>query len=179
MKTKMLTGVVAWYSSILVYCWGQKLKWHGTYFPRTCSPLLPCKQNRQSQLHCKYDWSKLTTTIYFPLAMIHLGMYLSYNSSQDVRGSLLEDFLEVSFFLRRARRRGQLISYIGYWHLLEEEMTTHFSILAGIIPQTEEPGRLQFMGSQRVRHDWNNWEHTLSFLHGTFSCGSTLVNAWG
>ena len=81
--------------------------------------------------------------------MIHLGMYLSYNSSQDVRGSLLEDFLEVSFFLRRARRRGQLISYIGYWHLLEEEMTTHFSILAGIIPQTEEPGRLQFMGLQR------------------------------
>ena len=106
--------------------------------------------------------------------MIHLGMYLSYNSSQDVRGSLLEDFLEVSFFLRRARRRGQLISYIGYCHLLEKEMTTHFSILARIIPQTEEPGRLQFMGSQRVRHDWNNWELTLSFLHGTFRCGNHL-----
>ena len=35
----------------------------------------------------------------------------------------------------------------------EEEMATHFSILALEIPWTEEPGRLQFMGSQRVRHD--------------------------
>ena len=37
---------------------------------------------------------------------------------------------------------------------LEKEMATHFSILAWRIPWTEEPGRLQFMGSQRVRHDW-------------------------
>ena len=36
---------------------------------------------------------------------------------------------------------------------LEEEMTTHSSILAWRIPWTEEPGRLQFIGSQRVRHD--------------------------
>ena len=105
--------------------------------------------------------------------MIHLGMCLSYNSSQNVRGSLLGDFLEVSFFLRRARRRGQLISHIGYCHLLEEEMTTHFSILARIIPHRGAWKATQFMGSQRVRHDWN-WEHTLSFLHGTFSCGNHL-----
>ena len=30
----------------------------------------------------------------------------------------------------------------------------HSSILATIIPWTEEPGGLQFMGSQRVEHDW-------------------------
>ena len=36
---------------------------------------------------------------------------------------------------------------------LEEEMTTHSSILAWEIPQTEESGRLQSMGSQRVEHD--------------------------
>ena len=36
---------------------------------------------------------------------------------------------------------------------LEEEMTTHSSILAWKIPWTEEPGRLQPMGSQRVGHD--------------------------
>ena len=35
---------------------------------------------------------------------------------------------------------------------LEEEMATHFSILAWKIPWTEELGRLQSMGSQRVRH---------------------------
>jgi len=37
---------------------------------------------------------------------------------------------------------------------LEEEMATHSSILAGIIPWTEKPGRLQSIGLQRVRHDW-------------------------
>ena len=36
---------------------------------------------------------------------------------------------------------------------LEEEMTTHSSILALIIPWTEEHGQLQSMGSQRVGHD--------------------------
>ena len=36
---------------------------------------------------------------------------------------------------------------------LEKEMATHFSILAWRIPWTEEPGRLQSMGSQRVRHN--------------------------
>ena len=33
-------------------------------------------------------------------------------------------------------------------------MATHSSILAWRIPWTEEPGGLQSMGSQRVRHDW-------------------------
>ena len=32
-------------------------------------------------------------------------------------------------------------------------MATHSSILAWKMPWTEEPGRLQSMGSQRVRHD--------------------------
>ena len=36
----------------------------------------------------------------------------------------------------------------------EKEMATHFSILAWKIPWTEEPGRLQSIGSQRVGHNW-------------------------
>ena len=36
---------------------------------------------------------------------------------------------------------------------LEEEMATHPRILTWKIPWTEEPGRLQSMGFQRVRHD--------------------------
>ena len=36
---------------------------------------------------------------------------------------------------------------------LEKEMATHFSILPGKIPQTEEPGRLQSLWSQRVGHN--------------------------
>ena len=36
---------------------------------------------------------------------------------------------------------------------LEKEMATHSSTLACKIPRTEEPGRLQSVGSQRVGHD--------------------------
>ena len=39
---------------------------------------------------------------------------------------------------------------LGWEDSLEEEMATHASILAWRIPWTEEPGRLQSMGSQRV-----------------------------
>ena len=42
---------------------------------------------------------------------------------------------------------------------LEKEMAAHSSILAWKIPWTEEPGGLQFMGSQRVRHDWATKQH--------------------
>ena len=41
---------------------------------------------------------------------------------------------------------------LGQEDPLEKEMATHVSILAWRIPWTEEPGRLQFMGSQRVGH---------------------------
>ena len=36
---------------------------------------------------------------------------------------------------------------------LEKEIATHSNILAWEIPQTQEPGRLQFMGSLRVGYD--------------------------
>ena len=42
---------------------------------------------------------------------------------------------------------------LGQKDPLEEEMATHSSILAWKNPWTEEPGGLQSMESQRVRHD--------------------------
>ena len=42
---------------------------------------------------------------------------------------------------------------LGWENPLEKEMATHSSILAWRNPWTEEPGRLQSMGSQRVGHD--------------------------
>ena len=42
---------------------------------------------------------------------------------------------------------------LGQEDPLEKEMVTHSSILAWSIPWTEEPGRLQSTGSQRVGHD--------------------------
>ena len=42
---------------------------------------------------------------------------------------------------------------LGQEDSLEKEMATNCSTLAWKIPWMEEPGRLQSMGSQRVRHD--------------------------
>ena len=54
------------------------------------------------------------------------------------------------------------VQSLGQEDTLEEEMATHSSILAWKIPWTEEPGRLQSMGSQRVGHDW------VTSLHFTY-----------
>ena len=45
------------------------------------------------------------------------------------------------------------VQSLGWEDLLEKEMATHSSILAWRIPWTEESGKLQSMGLQRVRHD--------------------------
>ena len=44
------------------------------------------------------------------------------------------------------------VQSLGQGDLLEEEIATYSSIVACIIPWTEEPGGLQSMGSQRVGH---------------------------
>ena len=46
-----------------------------------------------------------------------------------------------------------LVQSLGCEDPLEKEMATHSSTLAWKIPWTEEPGKLQSMGSQRVRYD--------------------------
>ena len=45
------------------------------------------------------------------------------------------------------------VQFLDWEDPLEKEMATHSSILAWEIPWTKEPGELQSMGSQRVRHD--------------------------
>ena len=45
------------------------------------------------------------------------------------------------------------MQFLGQEDPLERSMATHSSIFAWRIPWTEEPGRLQSRGSQRVTHD--------------------------
>ena len=61
------------------------------------------------------------------------------------------------------------VRYLGWEDPLEKEMATHSSTLAWKIPWTEEPGRLQSMGSQRVGHDRatslnSHWYYAFYFL---------------
>ena len=73
--------------------------------------------------------------------------------------------VETTLYTREASLVAQLVKtlptmqetpvwFLGWEDPLKEGMATHSNILAWRIPWTEEPGRLQSMGSQRVEHDW-------------------------
>jgi len=56
---------------------------------------------------------------------------------------------------------------LGWEDPLEEGMAIHSSILAWRIPWTEEPGRLQSTGLQRVRHDRSDLACTPAAKHNS------------
>ena len=58
------------------------------------------------------------------------------------------------------------IQSLGWEDSLKEEMTTHSSIVAWKIPWTEEPGRLQSMGLQKVGHNWA-YTHAHNLINST------------
>ena len=49
--------------------------------------------------------------------------------------------------------RETCVQFLGWEDALEKGTGTHFSILAWKIPWTEESGKLQSIGTQRVRHN--------------------------
>ena len=64
-----------------------------------------------------------------------------------VAGSIVKNLPAVQ------KKQETRVPFLGQEDPLEEEMATHSCILALKIPWTEETGRLQIMGSQRVGHD--------------------------
>ena len=79
--------------------------------------------------------------------------------------------------------------YLGWEDPLEKEMATHSSVLAWKIPWMEEPGGLQSMRLQRVRHNWATNSPSYLYLHVSFwkiqelNCnnlrGWEVSNWWG
>ena len=104
-------------------------------------------------------------------SLFNLGNYLgnlSFSWLADGEGrrqnsyhcnlALLSLLLRVSLVAQMVKHlpamRETRVRSLGWEDPLEKEMATHSSILAWEIPWTEDPGRLQSMGSQRVGHDW-------------------------
>ena len=56
----------------------------------------------------------------------------------------------------KSRTRLSNFTLTFHFHALEEEMATHYSVLAWRIPGMGEPGGLPSMGSHRVGHDWSD-----------------------
>jgi len=73
----------------------------------------------------------------------------SRTSEAEERISELED----KMVKRLPTMQETWVQSLDWEALLEKEMVTHSSTLAWKIPWMEEPGSLQSMGSQRVRHD--------------------------
>ena len=66
----------------------------------------------------------------------------------NIQTSLVAQTVKYLSTMRETR-----VQSLGWEDPLEKEMATHSSILAWRLPWTEEPGRLQSTGSQRVRHN--------------------------
>ena len=69
-------------------------------------------------------------------------------AAQDFKASLVPQMVKSLPEMQEIQ-----VQSLGQEDPLEKGMATHSTILAWKIPWTEESGRLQSMGSQRVRHD--------------------------
>ena len=65
------------------------------------------------------------------------------------------------------------VQFLGQEHPLQKQMATHSSILAWRIPWTVEPGGLQSMGIQRIRHNWVTSIFTFSLKSWSWMSGET------
>ena len=77
-----------------------------------------------------------------------LIVFLLYIAAPEARASLLAQMVKNLPAMQETR-----VQYLGQENPLEKEMATHSNIFAWRIPWTEEPGGLQSMMLQRVRHD--------------------------
>ena len=113
-------------------------------------------------------WSKVTqsrsTELLLHYYYLHYYTYyfdLKYNISSTHASSFSPGvhclvFIKCSVNKCLPAMRETQIWSLGQEDPLEKEMATHSSTLAWKIPWMKEPGRLQSMGLQRVRHDWSD-----------------------
>ena len=97
----------------------------------------------------------------FPVAQ----MVKNLPATQETRVQRMTERLRVSLSAEQGRfpgdslikdipaMQGMWVRSLGWEDPLEQEMATHSSVLAWRIPWTEDPGRLQSVGLQRVGHN--------------------------
>ena len=111
-----------------------------------------------SKVPHSHQGSGVTHNFFFPSGSSHLHDPSKQVCAQ-VRATLVAQTV----------KRLPAMQETGVWSLgweepLEKEMAAHSSTLAWKIPWTEEHGRLQSMGSQRVGHDWATSLHFITLV---------------
>ena len=106
-------------------------------------PHLLIQSSVDGHLGCLYFWGILNS------AVINFGVHVPL-------------WISIFIFFPDIYSRVELLDHMV---ALEKAMATHSSTLAWKIPWTEEPGRLQSMGSLRVGHDWATSLSLFTFLH--------------
>ena len=116
---------------------------------------------------------------YNPMFIFQQETAIKINISSDARRTEKYRYLGSDYCISKVFYRASLMAQkvknlpamqktqvwtLGWEDPLEKEMVTHSNILAWKIPWMEEPGRLQFMGSQKVRHNWATNTHFLKGL---------------
>ena len=107
-----------------------------------------------------------------PVRNTHLGKISRNHIEEVMRKSKREDNRSIWCFLWHHLPHCEMkwvlwlrsFNCASGW-MTEKAMATHSSALAWEVPWTEEPGRLQSMGSRRVGHDWVNSLAFFTFMH--------------
>ena len=145
-------------------------RFHTLWSNWTCSPrLLKPMLSRD----CAPQQEKSPRWVAHP-PQLEISLYLPYldkactqhQSSKAARSYFLNcvpilwAFLEAQMVNNMPAIQETQLRSLGWEDPLEEGMATHSSILVWRIPWTEEPGGLQSIWLQRVRHDWSNLVYT-------------------
>ena len=151
------------------------------------------------------------TTIFYQMAIYYKNILIDGNKASWVKGIFLQWTASLVFpkLMSPSYIAQSVLSYENFrnWYssvilfngwlislIVEKAVVPHSSTLAWRVPWTEEPVRLQSMGSLRVRHDWatslslftlmhwrRKWQPTPVFLPGESQGQGSLVGCrlWG
>ena len=105
-----------------------------------------------------YKYNCVVIWTFFDIATLGLAWKLTFSS--PVATAEFSKFAGILSSMQETQ-----VWSLGWEDTLEEEMVTHSSSLAWKIPWTEEPGGLQSIGLQRVRHGWVTNTHPKYTIH--------------
>ena len=116
----------------------------------------------------RQDWVTFTYIQWDQRAVSRIRRVKTIRRSKIQEAKSLDGFPSVSAVKNLPAMQETWVRSLGWEDALKEGTATHSSILAGRIPWTEEPCRLQFTGSHRVGHHWIDLAraHTHKILEG-------------